>query len=162
MNRMTCSQVAVACGVALALSSAACSKTERGKLADEARGHEGAPINLTGCLQKDPGVMTTFILTQASEPTRSVGTSGTTADEALVEQERLRAAKHAYRLDGDKDQLDALVGKQVKVSGTVAEKSDLSGKTADADHRLDLDAGDLAKVDVVTIAALGNSCGATP
>jgi hypothetical protein len=150
----------IACGVALALSSA-CNRADRNRMANEARGHEGAPINLTGCLQKDTGITTSYILTQVNEPTRSVGTSGSTADPAVVDQERMREAKHAYRLGGDNDELEKLVGKQVKVQGTVAENSDLNKKPADADNnnRPDVDTGDLAKVDVVTIAQVADACG---
>jgi hypothetical protein len=157
---MHSAKIVAACAVALAISSAACNKADRAKSADEARGHEGAPINLTGCLQKDPGLGTTYILTQVNEPTRSVGTAGSSDQSAAaVERERLREAKHAYRLGGDGDQFEKLVGKQVKVQGTIAENSDLSKKRADGDHRIDVDAGDLAKVDVTTIAQVADACG---
>jgi|SRR5215208_2111006 len=155
---MKSTKAMVACGMAVALSSAACNKAER-NAADPARGHVGAPINLTGCLQKDPGLTTTYILTQVNEPTRSVGTTGSTADQSVAQQEKLREAKHAYRLGGDKDKLEPLVGKQVKVQGTIAENSDLPKKSADADRRQDVDAGELAKVDIVTIASVADSCG---
>jgi hypothetical protein len=145
----------IACGLALAISSAACDRGDRG---EAARGHEGAPIRITGCLQKDPGVTTTFILTRVNEPTQSVGTSGTSADPSAVERERLREAKHAYRLEGDNDQLNQLVGKQVQVQGMIAEDSDLSKKQTPEEKR-DVDTGDLAKIKVVTMAAVADACG---
>src|SRR3954465_6458382 len=143
--RVTAATTIVACGIALAVSSTACNKDTDRARTNEARGHEGAPINLTGCVQKEGGLTTTYILTQVNEPTQSVGTTGSNAA-GNVDQERMRAAKHAYRLDGDGDQLKDLVGKQVKVEGTIAENSDLNKKTttADQDKRSDIDAGDLA------------------
>jgi hypothetical protein len=73
----------------------------------------------------------------------------------------MREAKHAYRLDGDNDQLDKLVGKQVSVEGTVADNSDLAKRQNDMrkdSKPADIDAGDLAKVDVKTIAAVSDNC----
>jgi hypothetical protein len=160
MKRTGANAILASC-VALAVSSSvACDRAAHDR---EARGHEGAPINLTGCLQKDPGITTTYILTQVNEPSRSVGTSGSAG---AAEQERLRSAKHAYRLDGDGDQLEKLVGKQVKVAGTIAENSDLNARAKAGDQRpsdarrdADIDTGDLAKVRISTIAQLSDACG---
>jgi hypothetical protein len=148
----------VACGIALVVSSTACDR-DKNRTA-QSRGHEGAPINLTGCLQKDDGISTTYILTQVNEPTHSVGTSGSSAT-ANVDQERMREAKHAYRLSGDDDQLKQLVGKQVKVEGVIAENSDYK-KTIDPARRADVETGDLAKVDVKSVAAIAEACGSNP
>ena len=148
----------IACGIALVVSSTACDQ-DKNRTA-ESRGHKGAPINLTGCLQKDGGISTTYILTQVNEPTQSVGTSGSSAP-ANVDQERMREAKHAYRLSGDDDQLKVLVGKQVKVEGVIAENSDFK-KANDAAQRADMDTGDLAKVDVKSVAAIADACGTNP
>jgi hypothetical protein len=106
-------KISVACGIALMVGATACNR-DNSRTA-ESRGHEGAPINLTGCLQKDSGITSTYILTQVNEPTQSVGTSGTSGSsaQANVDQERAREAKHSYRLSGDDDQLKGLVGKQV-------------------------------------------------
>jgi hypothetical protein len=154
MRRIVGSRIVVACA-ALALSSAACNRNAA--KTDQARGHVGAPINLTGCLQKEGGITKTYVLTQVNEPSQAVGTSGAAGN---VEQERMREAKHAYRLDGDNDQLEQLVGKQVKLEGTIAENSDLNRpKDAKRDKPADIDSGDLAKVDVVTIAATADTCG---
>lgn len=142
--------------VALAVASTACN----GETTRNARDHVGAPINLTGCLQKGDG-MNTFVLTPVNEPTRSVGTSGSTSDPGAVKQEQMREAKHAYRLKGDDRQLESLVGKQVSVEGIVADSSDVNRKANEArkdDKPLDLDSGDLAKVDVKSIAQIGEAC----
>ena len=143
--------------VGLALAATACNRdTTR-----DARGHVGAPINLTGCLQKGDG-MNTFVLTQVNEPTRSVGTSGSASDPNAVKQEQTREARHAYRLEGEGKQFESLVGKQVSVEGTIAEASDINKKAAEArkdDKPMDLDSGDLARVDVKSIAQIGESCG---
>lgn len=148
------SRLVMACGVALAMSSAACNRDAA--RSDKARGHVGAPINLTGCLQKDGGLTTDFILTQVNEPSQSVGTSGTAGN---VDQERMREAKHSYRVEGDDDQLEKLVGKQVKLEGTVAENSDLQKSKANREPGADIDADNLARVDVVTITAIADACG---
>ena len=159
MARMKTAQaLAIATGLALAAGAAACDRaTDR-----EARGHEGAPINLVGCLQKSESGLNQFVLTQVNSPARSVGTSGSAgAQSGVVAQEQMREAKHAYRLDGDNDQLDKLVGKQVSVEGTVADASDLAKRQNEMrkDNKpADIDAGDLAKVDVKTIAAVSVSC----
>ena len=157
MTRMVSKVLPIACGVAL--MAVGCDRDRT----NVARGHEGAPINLTGCLQKGSG-LNTFVLTQVNEPTRSVGTSGAQqTPSGAVAQEQMREAKHAYRLDGDNDQLSKMVGKQVKVEGTIADSSDLAkraNESRDENKPPDLDAGDLAKVDVKTIAAVSDSCGA--
>lgn len=159
MMRHVYSNGVMALGMALALSSAACNRSTA-KNNDEARGHVGAPINLTGCLQKQGTLTTDYILTQVNEPSQAVGTSGSAVN---PQQEQMREAKHAYRLKGDDDQLDKLVGKQVKVDGTIGENSDLNkaqeeAKT-DRDRGADIDAGDLARVDVKSIAQVSDSCG---
>lgn len=159
--RVTGGNMIVACGIAVAMSSAACNNANNSARSNQARGHEGAPINLTGCLQKEGGLTTTYILTQVNEPTRSVGTSGSSA--ANVDRERMREAKHSYRLSGDDDQMKDLVGKQVKVEGTIAENSDLNKAQDRAkdnrDSHANIDSSDLAKVDVKSIAQVSDACG---
>ena len=113
------------------------------------------------------GTMTaTYILTQVNEPTKSVGTSGS-SDANAVQREQIREAKHAYRLEGDDDQLKDLVGKQVRVEGVIAENSDLHKAQQDANKRdagsgADIDPGDLAKVDVKSIATVADACSSNP
>src|ERR1043165_8436614 len=102
---------AVACGFTLAAASAAC---DRNVTKDSARGHEGAPINLTGCVQKSESGINSYVLPQVNTPAQSVGTTGSAKPDAVA-QDQLREAEHAYRLDGDNSELDKLVGKQVSV-----------------------------------------------
>jgi hypothetical protein len=161
MDRVTISRILVVpAAIVFAGSIAACNGNRANS---NARGHEGAPIDLTGCLQKGGGMTASYVLTQVNEPTRSVGTTGSTGSQGAVAQEQMREARHAYRLDGDNDQLDNLVGKQVRVQGVVAENSDLNKRAEDnrrdTDRPADLDTSDLAKVNVQSISAVSDSCG---
>ena len=82
-------------------------------------------------------------------------------EKGWMTKEQMREAKHAYRLDGDNIELDRLVGKQVSVEGTIADSSDLAKRSEEMrkDNKpADLDASDLAKVDVKTIAAVSDVC----
>ena len=109
--------------------------------------------------------MNNFILTQVNSPAESpVATSGK-ADEA-VQREQMRGAKHAYALEGDDDDaLRNMVGKQVRVTGTMVETSELRREiskprdTTDRRDGLDIDARDLAKVDVKGIVQVADVCG---
>jgi hypothetical protein len=132
---------------------------------------QNAPVTLTGCLQKSSG-MNNFVLTQVSTPAGAVGTSGSAANPDRVAQEQRVAAERSYRLDGDNDELNNLVGKQVKVSGRVTDRGDLKDKTRDErgttgtlgapkNNPDDIDAGDLAKVDVDAITKVADACGAS-
>jgi hypothetical protein len=181
--------VIASCSLALALSTGACAGdnspdndldrsaavTNEGDRADNTaqRGHEGAPVTVTGCLQQGTG-MNNFILTGVNRPTQSVGTSGSTAASGdAVEREQMRAAHHAYRLEGEDDDFKELVGKQVRVVGTMAEGSELwretaSQKKGEDDHgnldrsnrdRIDVEQGDLARVDVDTVEKIAEACG---
>jgi len=134
------------------------------------------PIDLTGCLQKADG---SFVLTQISRPEPNAApTDKKPGDGSLVEREQLHAAQHAYRLSADRDDdLEKFAGKQVKVHGTVMEKSDLTAGddrrgndlmvgtsgTQDKNHdrgvRAKTDAGDLARVDVASIEKVAEGCG---
>jgi len=142
-------------------------------------------VTLTGCLQKGDG--RTFILTEINSPRTSVGTTGSSSSTGAVEREQMRAAAHAYRLQSDDQKnLDSLVGHQVRVQGTVIERSDLpEGQTSESgrqqaqtspgggndarrnnppsDTRIDrqtkLDEGDLAKIAVASIEGVADACG---
>jgi hypothetical protein len=134
------------------------------------------PIDLTGCLQKADG---SFVLTQINRPEPNAApTDKQPRDGSLIEREQLHAAQHAYRLSADRDDdLEKLVGKQVKVRGTVMEKSDLiagddrrandlmvgTSGTQDKNHdrrnRAKIDAGDLARIDVASIEKVAQGCG---
>jgi len=135
-------------------------------------------VTLVGCLQRGSG-HNDFILTHINEPGRSVGTSGQ-ASGNTVEQSQLREARNAYSLDPQGDvKLDDLVGKQVRITGNVTERSDLPAATSgtssdqpnaktpatDKDNRrstkdrTDIDQSDLTKVDVTAASATGQPCG---
>ena len=164
------------CSLAVAMSGAACNRHDAAEIdrdndrlaADTAkdRGHEGAPITVTGCLQRGSG-MNNFILTQVNEPSESpVATTGKDAGGAAVQREQMREATHAYQLDGDdRDAMRDMVGKQVRVTGTIKETSELHKEATETksggDRRdgLDIDAGDLAKVDVQGIVQVADACG---
>ena len=201
MKRTMLSNAWVCCGLAIALSGAACSDRSARDTAGTAPGqstsaaaardnaaakNDQTPVTVTGCLQKGDG--RAFILTEINRPRASVGTSGSDASGAAVEREQLRAAAHAYRLKSDDDKnLDALVGHQVRVSGTVDEKADLpaqagadsarsdraaSDRTTDkrasgdrtaaasgSSDRTKIDEGDLASLKVATIDSVADACG---
>src|SRR5689334_3596369 len=96
-----------------------------GTAADE--NNARTPVTLTGCLQKGDG-RNDYILTEINQPRTSVGTSGSTsaAGSDKVGQEQMRAAEHAYKLSADNDTLEPMVGKQVRVSGTMERQSQLN------------------------------------
>jgi hypothetical protein len=177
-------------GVAIALSAFACSSsdtktnnkfpagdaTKAGEPVPAAAGTAGttasdkSPITITGCLQKGDG-RSDYILTEVNTTRTTVGTGGSTpaagSSADVVGKEQMREAAHAYKLSGDRDTLEPLVGKQVRVSGTLAARSDLNahddaGKVKDKDRdRTKIDADDLAKVDVTTADTVADSCGAS-
>jgi hypothetical protein len=164
------------CGLAVAISGTACNRDDAAAVdrdtdriaADTSRqaGHQGAPITLTGCLQRGSG-LNNYILTQVNEPSDTpVATAGKESSGTAVQREQMREAKHSYELDGDnKDAMRNLVGKQVRVTGTIAETSELHREAAEkrdsSDRRegLDIDRGDLAKVDVQGIVQVAEVCG---
>jgi len=133
-----------------------------GTAADE--NNARTPVTLNGCLQKGDG-RSDYILTEINEPRTTVGTSGSAAaGNDRVAQEQMRAAAHAYKLSADKDTLEPLVGKQVRVSGTVERRSQLNehndnGTVKDRD-RTKIDEDDLANVHVASIDSIADSCGA--
>jgi hypothetical protein len=187
MKRPDVRSVIVGCASAALLSAAACSNNNRNDSAamppagdasapaaaePNAKGTSGSDVqkealNVSGCLQKKGG---DFILTELSEP--STGGASTKGEGDKVAREQLHAAQHAYRLRADNDDdLAKLVGKQVRVRGTVDKKSDLAVKdqpaatsgskdrASDDRDRRDISAGDLARVDVTSIEQVSASCG---
>jgi len=122
--------------------------------------NDKSPMTITGCLQKGDG-RNDYILTEVSTPRTKVGTSGSTPPETgssadVVGKEQMRAAAHAYNLNGNRDALEPLVGKQVRITGTLVARADLKDKDRD---RAKIDDDDLAKVDVTSVEALAGSCG---
>jgi hypothetical protein len=185
----------VGCAVAAA---AACGNTNRNTSDDMAAGgnanpntaanqqaagnQTNAPISIDGCLQKGSGG--TYLLTRINEPAhKDVGTTGPASS---VEQEQLWLARNEYRIDPAKDVKidDSLVGKQVHVTGTIADRADLptaqqqqqqaerdmrdrpaatSGASANgsnaSDKGADISQGDLAKIDASAVSMVADSCG---
>jgi hypothetical protein len=170
--------------IGFAVTLSACGKNDRTTSMSDHRavGTSGSassvtknPIDLTGCLQKADG---SFVLTQINRPEPNAVPTDKERDGSIVDREQLHAAQHAYRLSADKDDdLKKLVGKQVKVHGTVMEKSDLiagderrgndlmvgTSGSQDKNHerkdRPKIDAGDLARVDVASIEKVAEGCG---
>ena len=98
-------------------------RTDQAARADQVRADQDKhpPIEVTGCLQESGS---TYLLTRINEPSQqSVGTTGTPS---AVEREQMRQASNEYRIDPKNDvKLDGMVGKQVRVTGTVADRADL-------------------------------------
>jgi hypothetical protein len=130
------------------------------------------PVDLTGCLQKLSG---SYLLTETNRSSPDAEAAGRQGERASVEGDRLNVL-HAYRLSaGDKDRLEKLVGKKVKVSGSVTETSDpvaredrrfndliMVGTSGVQDKETDHPAikpGSLSKVDVASIQQVGEGCG---
>jgi hypothetical protein len=132
------------------------------------------PISLTGCLQKGDGH--DYLLTELSEPAVGGGTADVKGDGSKVEKEQLHAAEHSYRLNAAKnvndDDWDKLVGKKVKVDGTLAKRSEIAenervGTSGDKDtdkdakdrDRVKIHESDLAQVDVSSLHQVADACG---
>lgn len=136
------------------------------------------PVSINGCLQKGTGG--TYLLTRLNEPAhKDVGSSGPAS---AVEQEQLWMARNEYRIDPQHDvKVDDLVGKQVRVTGTIVDAADLptARQEADRDRRdqptatsgtadrnstrdangADIKQGDLAKIDASAVSMIAASCG---
>jgi len=172
-------------GVAIALSAFACSgsntenKFPNGDATKAAEPTPGAaatggtttasekpPVTIAGCLQKGDG-RSDYILTEVNTAPTRVGTTGSTpatgSSADVVGKEQMRAAAHAYKLDGERDTLEPLVGKQVRISGTLTERAELNEHDRDGrvepKDRTKIDEGDLAKVDVKSAEQIADSCG---
>src|SRR4051812_45812513 len=154
---------ATACGNGRHNSSAGANTSP----ADQRSASAGTPMTLTGCLQQ---VGRTYVVTRLNEPSREgIGTSG---NGAAVEREQLRMARNAYRLKAkDHGDWDAMIGKEVTVSGSIAEGADLpappSGTSSgaagtsggDDTSRDQIDKGDLAQLDVTSMTVVSDNCG---
>jgi hypothetical protein len=196
MSYVTVSKaLVISCAIAAA---AACNSSDRGNVNGNADANGTAdrtaadmkrdeprqqPIDVTGCLQQGSG--RTYILTRLNEPSqKSVGTSGSPA---AVEREQLRSAANAYRIDPQGDvKLDDMIGKQIRVSGMLADRADLpkpeaggttvgsrddrattgsaaNDRTRTRDransNRADISQGDLAKIDATSVTVIGDACG---
>jgi hypothetical protein len=136
------------------------------------------PTTLTGCLQQGGGALRSgYMLTMLNEPA-GVGTSGSvTQSGSSVEREQMRIAARTYRLSPKDDvELDAMVGKQVRVTGVIVEEADVpNGKGAigsDSDSQrpnrdvteqtrrgAQLDTSNLARLEVTNAAVVADACG---
>ena len=175
-------RVIVACGCTAALTfAAACDNSSSQQRSSSSSAPAAAPadksvsdnqpVTLTGCLMRGDG-RNDFILTKADQP---VGTSGASSEPGGSIPERTReAAERSYRLDGDNDQLNALVGHRVRVSGTIKDRGALAaspdtsassprGTSGEAGKNKGISESDLAKVDVNSVDSVADSCnGANP
>jgi hypothetical protein len=149
--------------------------------ADQRAENAAKPITLTGCLQQDGR---TYIVTRLNEPSREG--VGTTGNGAAVEREQLREAANAYRVESkDQSDWDKMVGKQVRVSGSVEIAADLPSAagtapsssdrprataangtagagapgSTDASQREKIDKGDLAQIAVESMTVVSENCG---
>jgi hypothetical protein len=123
-----------------------------------------SPITVAGCLQKGDG--SDFILTRVNEPSESVGTAGANGTSAgtgsggsgTVEREQLRSAAGAYRVDApDGVNLADLVGREVRVVGTIRENMDLPRANADRDP-VQIKEGDLARIEAASVSQTAAQC----
>jgi len=114
-------------------------------------------ITVAGCLQKGEG--NAFILTRVNEPAQSVGTGGDSAAR-VVEREQLRAAAGSYRVDPPTDgNADALVGKEVRIIGTVVENADLPRPGRDQrGGGAHISQSDLTRITATSITAMRDVC----
>src|SRR5258707_15614719 len=104
-----------------------------------------------------------YILTQA-KPVMSdgnaMGTTGAADQKAAtgepkgIEQRQLAQAERSYRLSGESDQLKSNLGHQILVRGTLTDRGDV----AKSDN--EVGQSDLAKVDVLSVESIADSCNA--
>ena len=133
---------------------------------------EGTPVTLTGCLQKRDKLIDTYVLSDVRDE-GAVGTSG-------ADQPRVTAAL-AYRLvDADKDDLEANLGKRVRVTGRLQDAGNRAASSSElgADPKRDtqrdaqegtaarpandLEPGDLPAVKTESITQVADACGMKP
>jgi hypothetical protein len=122
-------------------------------------------MQVSGCVQQSGGE---FMVTTAIADDVEVERRGE------PQRSQLNAAARAYRLNGDEDQLEDLLGSRVQVVGTVEERADLPELerpgAADSQNRaenreqtreepLDIDVSELAELNVQSIQPTGQVCG---
>jgi len=116
-----------------------------------------ASITVSGCLQRGPG--SSYLLTRVNEPQeKGVGTTGSPG---AVEREQLRMASGTYRIKPNDDvHLDDVVGKEVRVVGTIEQSADLPRPAAqdNSKDRADIDAGDVTSVRAVSLSIVNETC----
>jgi hypothetical protein len=153
---------------ALALVAGACSTGERDTMNQETGAESPAatapagesadpngPVTVTGCLQQGEG--SDFILTQAREESGAIATSGQ-ADAGAVPQQQRQAAARSYRLSGGPENLREMVGQQVRISGTMDDRGNLQ-QEGEQPREGEIDADDLAEVEVTSAESVAPTCG---
>ncbi len=157
-----------ACGVAIVVATVGvgCNRsdtvnTPKDTLATGTSGSNAekntTPVTISGCLQKTGG-LNNFVITQANRM-ESVGTSGAAGSNS-VENKEIVAASKSYRLSGgDNDELNNMIGKQVRVVGTLTERAHIVAQ--DNDKSPAVDADDLAKVDIQSVTKTVDACAST-
>jgi hypothetical protein len=130
---------AIAAALALGLVAAACGGRSANNTIQGARGTSGTaeivgqPITVSGCLQQRDGG-DHYIVTNIH--TTPVGTTGTVQSTQKarneLEREETRAAEHSYRLSGQDAALKNMIGHEIRVTGTIAELSDLESPATPA------------------------------
>jgi hypothetical protein len=156
-----------ACACAAAVAAAGCDNSANRNTssttppAGDVSASKDQPVAITGCLMRGDG-RNDFILTKANEP---VGTSGAPAEAGTVERKKMEAAARSYRLDGENDQLEKLVGHQIRVSGTLEDTGDLNkaekserGTSGEAGKDREIKESDLAKIDVKSVESIADTC----
>jgi len=143
------------------------------------RAARSQPVTYEGCIQKGGGLLANeYLLTMMSEPAGAAATTGSlTKTGSSVEREQMRAAALTYRLHPVNDvKLDDMVGKQVRVTGTISEHasvptgsggigSDQDSQRPNRDSRdrnergVQISTADLARLDVSSATVTGESCG---
>jgi hypothetical protein len=148
---------------------AGCAIAAASACGDSSGRQAASPITVAGCLQNGNG--DDFILTRINEPSQSVGTTGAggassaaqpgnsaAAGAGPVEREQLRSAAGAYRVDAAEGvKLGDLVGRQVRVVGTIKENMDLPRANADRDP-VQLKQGDLARIEATSVSQIAAEC----
>lgn len=173
--------VCVACGgkndTAVGTAQDSGERTTADGTTREANGPRNAAVTLEGCLQQDSGTFSRgYLLTMVNEPSM-VGTAGSvTASGSAVEREQMQMAATTYRIDPQGDlELKNMLGKRVRVSGTLTEQAQVPngngaiGSDRDQqrpnraaqprDRNPEIKTGDLAKVEATSAAIVGEACG---
>lgn len=169
----TSRSTAIVCGAALILAAAACNSPERdgrygaadgsggAATADRGKTEDRGRMTLVGCLQRGDG--DDFILTQVNEQPRPVATSGE-RESSAVQQKQQEAASQAYKLSGGPDNLRDMVGHQVRVTGTVSDRSEVQERdqereVKERDRQREVKERDLATLEVASAESVANACG---
>jgi hypothetical protein len=115
------------------------------------------PITVSGCLQRDDDG--DFLLTRVNTPAEQ--NVGSTGSPAAVEREQLRQAWATYQVEPEGDvRFDEMVGKEVRVVGTIGRSAEYpkAEAQADADDRATVDTDDLTEVKATSASVIADTC----